>query len=262
MAYVNYLGLTEPNCTESITETHGSVSTFVSVDVACVPLNYFSQTFCGTYKVRVSSCEEFVSQQNQCYEVLEWQADEITVKKRANATLWEKKTNNCFEHQCLNSSGRVAWSLCNTTDDVHRMCIDNSCVEDTEAISKDKWGVEMDVSITPSEFDIENVTYILSNATGILEVEMLIGTEAIEKTGYIIRVVVLVNNEENAQAIVNVIESKGKGEECTYGVLCKAKTARIMNQEEEALVMSNTNNNHVDFGLLILTIVLMMMMTK
>ena len=90
MGYVNYLGTTEPQCPDTTT-------TFVTVDVVCVPQNFSSNGFCGKYKVGVDSCEEFVAQQNQCYEVLEWQGEEITVKKRANATLWEKRTNNCFE---------------------------------------------------------------------------------------------------------------------------------------------------------------------
>jgi len=238
MAYVNYLGSSEPVCP-------GITNTFVVVDVVCVPLDYKKDSFCGAYTVRVSSCEEFVAQQNQCYEVLEWQAEEITVMKRANATLWEKKTNNCFEYQCSNTSGGVAWSLCNTTDDTRRICLDNKCIEENEDLNKDKWGVEMIVNIAPSDFDIENVTYILSNATGILQVEMSIGTEATQRTGFVVRVVVYVNDQQNANTILNAMENRGEGDDCKYGVLCTARSVRLL-KEEEGLVVSSASAVHVN----------------
>jgi len=227
MGYANYLGTTEPTCVE---QTQSTSTTFVDVDVVCVPLDYNSTTFCKKYHVKVSSCEEFVSQHNQCYEVLDWQAEEITVKKRANATLWEKKTNNCFEYECVNTSGGFAWSKCNTTDDTQRMCIENECVEGDEAFDKDTWGVEVRVNITPNDLDLDELTNILNNATGINEIR--IGTEAVSSTGNVVRIVIYVNDENIANTIANFVEDKNKGGECTYGILCNASTAQVIRQEE------------------------------
>ena len=64
MAYVNYLGSTQPDCVEN--DPSAPATTFVTVDVACVPMDYASTAFCGTYKVYVKSCEEFMAQNNQC----------------------------------------------------------------------------------------------------------------------------------------------------------------------------------------------------
>jgi len=223
MAYINYLGSVEPTYTDPET-------TFVVVDVVCVPMNYSAETFCGRYKVNVESCEEFVAQHNQCYEVLEWQAEEITVKKRANATLWEKKTNKCFEYQCLNTSGRVAWSKCNSSGDDHMICIDNQCLLENEAKKKDKWGVEVSINIAPNDYDIDELTTILVNVTEKPEETLIIGTESTDTTGYVIRIVVYVDDEDSAKILAKVVEdNQGKGEkECAYGVLCRAKGVNIL----------------------------------
>jgi len=202
MAYVDYLGSEEPDCVESVTGS-SIASTFVDVDVICVPMNYSSSSFCRKYDVKVDSCEKFVAQHNQCYEVLEWQAEEITVKKRANATLWEKKTNNCFEYQCKNESGRIAWSKCNSTDAVQRMCINNKCVSENDASSGDKWTVELDVDINPNDYDQEELAGILANETGIEGIAKYIGTITIDKTGNIVKIVVYVDKEDQAKAISN-----------------------------------------------------------
>jgi len=246
MAYVNFLGSSEPTCRQ--------ISTFSTVDVVCVPTNYSSDTFCGAYKVRVSSCEEFVQQQNQCYEVLEWQAEEITVKKRANATIWEKKTNNCFEYQCLNATGGFAWSKCNSTDETHRMCVDNSCVEESEALNTEKWAVEILVDIRPNDFDIDNVTMMLSNATGILQAQMSIGTESVQNTGFVVRVVVFVDTQESANTVARALEDN-KGDSCAVGVLCGARKVQILEKQN---VVSGAYNIHNNCNLLMFIVALVM----
>jgi len=259
MAYINYLGLNEPSCEEY----PGSiVSTFVRVEVVCVPMNYNSSRFCEVYHVKVPSCEEFVSQQNQCFEVLEWQAEEITVKKRANATLWEKKTDNCFEYQCSNTSGGIAWSKCNSTDDVHRLCINNKCVEEKDGLNKDKWGVEMSVNITPDELDMKNLIEVLNRVTGLSGNDILIGTEYEETTGAVVKIVIYVDDEDVARKIMIAIERiMVSCKKSIYGVLCRVSGVHILEKEEFSefsLVTSKANNNHNN--LLIMTNILIMVM--
>jgi len=252
LSYINYLGSFEPSCPDETT-------TIGTVDVVCVPLDYNSTDFCGRYTVKVRSCEEFVAQQNQCYEVLDWQADTISVKKRANATLWENRRNNCFEYLCSNASGGLAWSKCNSTGDIHRMCIDNECIEETEMNGGDKYGVEMRVNITPSEYDIAVITEILSNATGLLGVEMSVGSEAIQTSGNVVRIVIFVNDEEDAKRIVEIMGNTGADDECSYGILCGAETAELAHtstsQDEEptfaVISESNSKNN------ILMTVVMM-----
>lgn len=252
MAYVNYLGSTEP-------EFPDPSSAFVSVDVVCVPKNYTSESFCRRYSVKVDSCEEFVAQHNQCYEVLEWQAQEITVKKRANATLWDKKTNNCFEYQCFNATGGKAWSKCNSTNDEHWMCADNSCVREEEAIKKDKYAVEMSYNIAPSEYDVEELTLVLVNITGLQDDELSIASEATESTGNVIRVVVFVDDEESANDIVAAVEdNKGKGEDCSVGILCQASNARLIIPDHNLSDANIIHNNHNNLIVFIITSILLM----
>jgi len=243
MAYVNYLGESEPSCIEQ-SSTATVATTFALMDFACVPLNYSSKSFCGKYFVRVSSCEEFAAQDNQCYVVVEWQSEEISVKKRANASLWEKKTNNCFEYQCVNSSGGIAWSKCNSTNDIHRMCIDNECVTETDSLNKDKWGVELRVNVTASEFDLEEFTLLLENITG--KHDLTVGTEATETTGCVVRIVVFVDDEDDASTILNAIDHKGEGEECTLGIICEATSAKLLDKEVEYLILSESYIMHID----------------
>jgi len=239
MSYVDYLGLSEPKCDESIVANPQSASTFVDVDLVCVPMKYNSTNFCAKYNVKVSSCEAFVAQHNQCYQVLEWQAADITVKKRANASLWEKKSNNCFEYECLNTSGKFAWSKCNSTGDIRRMCIDNECVtEEGESFNRDKWGVEIDVNITPNELDLDELSELLSNATGKHGVK--IGTESVSTTGNVVRIVVFVDDPDVANTIAKTIEDN---EKCTelYGEqsgICGSNSTRILTKEEQVFIES------------------------
>jgi len=221
LAHIDYLGSSEPDCSDETVA-------IVTVDLVCVPLDYNSSGFCGNYQVKVSSCEDFVAQNNQCYEVLEWQTEEITVKKRANATLWEQRTNNCFEYQCLNASGGRAWSRCNSTEEIRRMCIENQCVEEKETKENEKIAVEIEIDIDTNDYDMDEISSILSNATGIREGDMSIGSEVLEKTGNVVKLVVYVNSLEDATAIVEVIDNKGEGDECTYSILCRANSTKIL----------------------------------
>jgi len=52
-----------------------------------------------------------------------------------------------------------------------------------------------------------------------------------------------VNDESIANTIVNFVENQGKGEDCTYGVLCNASTAQVIRQEE-FVALSCANKVH------------------
>ena len=202
MAYVNYLRLNAPKCADN-----DPTSTFAFVDVICVRSDYKSgSSFCGRYGVKVKSCEEFVAQQNQCYEVLEWQTEDIVVKKRANATLWDERTNNCFEYHCYNSSGGIAWSKCNSTVGVHRVCINNECVVEDKILEERKYAVEMIVNITPSEYDLDILKNELVTIAELPEDQLLIASEVTNRTGNVIRIIAYVDNEKTADTIRNAVK--------------------------------------------------------
>jgi len=92
----------------------------------CVPPAYDSDSFCGLNPLcKNESCESFV--QNQCFAPV-CNNDTISMTKRKSAIEWENKTNACYEYQCVNDSGPIYWSQCNSTEEIKRECRNDQCI--------------------------------------------------------------------------------------------------------------------------------------
>jgi len=76
---------------------------------------------------KINGYNELVKQENHCYEVA-CDGTKWAIMKRKNATEWENKTDECRRYQCSNEKGPVSWSICNSTRNVGRMCVNGKCV--------------------------------------------------------------------------------------------------------------------------------------
>ena len=49
----------------------------------------------------------------------------------------------------------------------------------------------------------------------------------IDDNGYVVSITLIVKDEESANLISETINNIDKGEECSYGILCRCKTVRV-----------------------------------
>jgi len=233
---------------------------FSHMNALCVSPDYYSSSFCDVDLDSYSSlpiCQQFRSMFNHCYKGTHINGDFIQ-HKRKNATLFESRTNGCVECHCYNESGAVSWALCNATDDVTRICIDDRCVETNNTSKGKEWSVVLEIEgIKPSELNATEIINEITSLTGISEDELSVGIE-ISKSGYISRVIVYVADEETTAIIATAVEGIDKGKECEYGFLCRTKSVRVQSNESSNSVEYISLAYHVDVK--IFTMVILMVL--
>jgi len=171
-------------------------------DFVCVPDNYSSSSFCGINNFcRSDSCESIT--RNKCYTPV-CENSTIVQTKRKNATQWENRTNGCFKFECTFDYGPVYWKDCNSTETTERVCEDDQC-KVIETNKKDQVVVEIEVEgIDVTTTNITEIRSILSNLTNITVDELIIRAEINDKNE-IVRIIVLVDNENTAEIISSTI---------------------------------------------------------
>ena len=172
----------------------------------CVPSSYNSNSFCGLNQFcKHESCESFTFSANQCYEPVCNGNKTISMEKRENATMWESKSNGCYEFQCHNDSGPIYWKQCNKTDEV---CEKDQCVVMKEVT----YYIEIEVDgIDATNVNMTEIQITISDLTGIEEDKLKIHFDSNENNE-IIRIIVIVDNEETADRIstsVNAVINEG-----------------------------------------------------
>jgi len=195
----------------------------------CVSPTFGSTSFCG---VDVTSdnetCQTFRSSFNNCFEVTDLDG---TIMKRKNATEWEQQTNNCMENFCDNSSGRMSRSKCFSSGDTIRMCVNDECVENTRTLNE-KPSVKIDIEdgVNIGEINTTEIREVFRVELGIeLESVLVIGWES-DDFGNVISVIIYVDDEDTAIAVLNVIEKidKKSEEQCREAIVfCKRKSAYV-----------------------------------
>ena len=141
------------------------------------------------------------------------------MEKRENATIWESKTTGCYEFQCHNDSGPVYWKKCNKTDEI---CENDQCVVKKEVT----YYVEIEVDgIDVTELNTTEIRSAISDLTGIEEGKLRIRVETNEKDE-IIRIIVVVDNEEIAEEIKNKI-NVAINEHNQEGIVRHFKSVRV-----------------------------------
>jgi len=137
LTFFKYEGKTDP-CNSSWGYYYTDrFPTCVSLDIACVPLDYEGSVFCEMPICKTSHCQQEVSKFNQCYEVVKCGEPDAEVRLRANASEWIHQTDDCVEYVCDNNTGRVSWSKCG-----NGVCVQGKCMKEYAASQADEYEVE------------------------------------------------------------------------------------------------------------------------
>ena len=181
---------------------------------------------------KIPGYDELIDQQNECYEIV-CKDDLWVVQPRDDAEKWKKRTNKCAEYQCNNESGLLSWSMCNSTNSISRMCVSDQCIDTSTDVPSEQHfyvEIEMDVGVNVSEMDSGEILEIISQQLGVDTSEVRVAWE-VDEEGYVIRVVVFVNDEETAKVIASGIDDMKKGDNCEGGVFCKSRRVTVVQND-------------------------------
>jgi len=218
----------------------------------CVSPDYNMTQFCGfSLTLEAANCVSYRALFDTCSEAV-YVNGSFVQRQRKNATRWQEQTNECIRYECVNGAGGIARSSCNSDDTVSRTCINNKCVEES-SLKEDKVVVEitLDDGVKITDVDLNDILEFLKGKCGIDEKDVTIGWEG--NDGYVIRIVVFVDDETTAVSITVAIDDLDKGEGCPYGVICKAKGVRILVNGQE---LSSAPMVKISFVLLMLMAVI------
>ena len=152
------------------------------------------------------------------------------MKKRENATIWERKTTGCYEFQCHNESGPIYWKQCNKSDEV---CENDQCIIREEVT----YSVEIEVEgINVTDLNITEIQTTTSNLTGIESDKLRIRVDT-NNNNEVILIIVIVNDEETAKKVSKSINAE-IDERNQEGFLRNCKSARVVVKENK-LSISN-----------------------
>ena len=131
----------------------------------------------------------------------------MSFKKRDNASEWENRTNGCVEYVCDEGvHDALYWSKCNSSNEVTRMCENETCV--TVDLEKEEFYVEVTLEgVKATEMNETEVRNVLEVVSGVKSDEVKIETE-IDEEGNIIRIIVIVEDLETAQTISDAVNAK------------------------------------------------------
>jgi len=195
-----------------------------ALETVCVSPDYSYSSFCNIPVTRNSDlCQQFEKEFNNCYKGFYDDNGAIIEEKRKNATEWEGMSNGCAVYRCDNSTGKLSWSLCNSSDGIDLVCFEGECQE-KDSNGETGWAVEVDVE--PTEWTEVNYTNIFDEI-GFDDSEVRIGLET-DNNGNVIRVIIYCDDAEIAKIIVSIIEEIEQSSECT-NLLCRRKAIRIKN---------------------------------
>jgi len=155
------------------------------------------------------------------------------IREKESYTRWKKQLhlNACVDFSCDSVSGPFMWSSCNSTEDQSYLCMNDACKERNDPISVE---IDMEAGVDASDFSLMVVSAEIETLTGvdIKSVGCELGSYA-----SIVRVVVIVDEEETAHIIADAVnkleKSKCKDRVCSSpeeckGYICRSKSARVV----------------------------------
>ena len=189
--------------------------------VICPPL---CAAYVGDFtKLKENACYMIVCHDNGC-----------GVEARRNVSNWIGQTNECTNYYCDNKTGALStWSLCNSTGKANRICMGGKCIEkgnDKDDSSSKNNGAYVDVKlkekVNVADIDPAEIVDYLKVLCNISGDEITIGWET-DDDGYVIRIIVYVDDESTADVIVSVLTDLDKGANCSYGILCDTDSVEV-----------------------------------
>jgi len=208
-------------------------------------------------------CQAFYGYFNHCYEGT-YIDGEVRQQKRKNATDFESQTNECMEYHCYNDTGRLSWSLCNSTDVLTNICVDGKCVGGNDYTpGSRRWSVVVELSddeVKAGDLDFTEIAVAASNMTGIDFTDIVVGA-VFDDEGYVVRIILYVDDEQKAKVMADEMKVKAEGGDCEYGVICKAKSVTIHVTDPDLDVLSSSVSVHTT-EMVMMIIVLLVFMAK
>jgi len=215
-------------------------------------LNYQDEFFCDRDDFcRTDSCESLHFEGDHCYEDGCYKGDLVSLKRK-NASAWENQVHACVEYLCDNELGPMIEVVCKNTKDKRYVCMNDGCL-----VMPGGYRVEIDINTQYiDEFKIDTLDEQIEKLTG--ENNIQVGVQSVDEP-YVIRVVVLVEDENSGNTIVKAVNGIDKSEGCTHGTLCRSRNARLIS---EPLELSGGISKHETTTILILmmTIILALQM--
>jgi len=200
-----------------------------ALKTVCVSPDYNSTQFGGKDVTSSTDlCLTFQGMFNQCFKGAYIDGQFVT-EKRKNASQWEGRTSKCGDYICDNNNGPVAWSLCNRSDEMNHICVDEQCVEENTVVKGKDWSVVIELNEVKFDEMMESsqIKIIINELTGIKLEDYIFGVEAGEN-GYISHLLLYMDNGVTANKIASAIQGIEKGAGCTYGTLCETKSVRVV----------------------------------
>jgi len=234
---VSYLGYTDPFSFSDYSSGRSAFGNCDGLRKLCVPKGYIGTAggFCGRTDFCITdSCEDFHLDENHCYEETCWFGDPL-MKKRKNATEWDERLHACVDFVCNNDVGPLAWSMCNSTEKQRRMCANDGCLPFD---SQTRVEIDINDGYFAGDVNMSKLHVTMKSYSGNDKVE--VGLELNDRA-YVVRVIVLVDDDKTGQNIIKAVEDLDKSEKCQSGVLCEAKMVRLVTM---SLDLSGTNSNH------------------
>ena len=230
----------------------------VNLTQICVPPDYKSST-CGGKNTTsdLPDCQHFQSMFSHCFNpVYDSESGMLIEEKSKNASEWENQSNGCIKYACDNTSGKLSWSLCNSSETSHKLCMNDEC-NDKDALMDGKITIEIDIEATETDevniYDIERQIELLSGIDGR---EFTIALEA-DEHGKIIRVIIFIDDAEKATRIAEALDSIGNVSGCSYGILCRIKTIHLNGTAE--LSYGIVTKNDIVLMVIFITALLMLL---
>jgi len=201
------------------------------------------------HPINLDNCDTYRSFYSICNKA-EYKAGQVNKVQREETIEWEKKTaenicysytcddkkgfveemstlakgwiakgkdDHCMEYNCINGTGNVRWSACNTTDSYSRLCM-GTCTTNWEPTLKYWVDIVLDnnTSYLGESLDLR---MIIANLGNVKHGEITVYYK-MDEYGNCLSVIVKVKDEKSGNAIKAGVEGIKKQTPCRYELLC------------------------------------------
>jgi len=234
----------------------------------CVPVTYNQDTSFCEKSISFNSGNYSHESDNPCYSFFvccNGTSNYGYYQRSVNASDWESKSNDCNKYYCADNTTKT-WSKCSNSNGVVRTCNNNGQCEEYIEVNDKGRAVQIEVdNFDLSSFNETDFILTLQNSTKVGSDKISVSIDTNEE-GRIMRIIIFVDEDVNAQEILNVInecnskssiEREDWHEDCPY-LFRYVKNAKIITS---AHFLSGTSYSHEIRITTYLSMVLLMMIT-
>ena len=189
------------------TFTTNPFSKCTSLKNVCVPPDYNNTEIGGiTVTSDTDTCKSFQQLDNHCYYSEYNDNGSFIMRKRNKAIEWEKQSNECIERRCINETGFVSWSMCNSTNETNRVCVNNEQCVEKKNVKKPYIEVDVDDSLKILDVNLTTTTDTISLLCNVSSSGITVGYES-DDDGNIIRIIIYVDDEDTANIVADILDN-------------------------------------------------------